>query len=559
MLIELSVRNLAVFEDVSVPFVPGLNVVTGETGAGKSVLVEAIRLALGEKSDPQAVRAGEEEAEVTAMFDLSGRPELREAFDEAGLPWDDEAVLRRVVPASGRSRAWLNGRPAPQAALTAVAPLLVEMVSQHGVPLLLSKPAAMSAVDAFAGTLERAADVRRRFRRISAVRREVDEAAVRSATARDRIEGLDFRISELSKAKVEPGESDSIAAELALLKGGEKVLAALAAAEESLTDGERGACAALAFATARLREAAAADPATTELAERAASLKAEAAELARDLSVRARGVDTSPHRRERLEERLSELRRLERKYAMDSAALADHLDGLRAEREGLDGALDEERRLRETLAREEAEALREAVGLSEARRAAAEPMSRAAEAELARVDLAGARLRAEVVSREAVASSLSASGLDEAELLFCANAGQALRPLAQVASGGELSRVMLALRNGAAAGAGRRTVVFDEIDTGIGGKVAERVGARLRALSAGTQVVCVTHLPQVAAFADAHLLVCKESSGGTVTTRVKPLGKQDRINELARMISGVEVTPEARAHAKELIGKAVGA
>jgi DNA repair protein RecN (Recombination protein N) len=333
-------------------------------------------------------------------------------------------------------------------------------------------------------------------------------------------------------------------------------LTALGGAEEALTDTERGALAALSFAGARLREAAAADPGIEPLVERLVSLKAEADELARDLSVHGRGVDISPARRERLEERLSELRRLERKYAMDSDGLIAHLDELRRERDGLDGALDEERRLRESLAREESEALQVAVALGEARRAAAGPMGTAAEAEMARVDLAGARFRAEVVSREPVAASLSATGLDEAELLFCANAGNPLRPLAQVASGGELSRVMLALRNGAAGGQGRRTVVFDEIDTGIGGKVAERVGARLKALSAGTQVLCVTHLPQVAAFADAHLLVSKESAGATVKTRVKPLGKQDRINELARMMSGAEVTAEARAHARDLIGKA---
>jgi DNA repair protein RecN (Recombination protein N) len=559
MLIELSVRNLAVFEDVCVAFVPGLNVVTGETGAGKSVLVEAIRLAVGEKGDPQAIRAGEAEAEVNARFDLAGRPELRDAFEEAGLPWEEELVLRRVVPSTGRSRAWLNGRPAAQAAVSAISPLLIEMVSQHSVPLLLSRPAALAAIDAFAGTIEQAADARRAYRRVAALRRDVEEAAIRSATCRDRIEGLDFRIAELSRAKPMPGESDEIAAELSLLKGGEKVLAAVDAAEEALSASEHGALAVLSFAASRLREAASADPRIAGFVDRVASLKAEVGELARELVAHGRGIDISPARRERLEERLSELRRLERKYATDASGLVRQLGELRAEREGLDGALDEERRLRAALSASEADALRIATALSASRHAAAGPMARAAEAELEKVDLPGAKLQAEVVSRDASAASLSASGIDDAELLFCANPGQELRPLAQVASGGELSRVMLALRNGAASGAGRRTVVFDEIDTGIGGKVAERVGARLKALASGTQVVCVTHLPQVAAFADAHLLVSKEIDAGAVKTRVKPLGKQDRINELARMVSGAEVTAEAKAHARELIGKAGGA
>jgi DNA repair protein RecN (Recombination protein N) len=183
-------------------------------------------------------------------------------------------------------------------------------------------------------------------------------------------------------------------------------------------------------------------------------------------------------------------------------------------------------------------------------------MGSAVEAELSKVDLAGARFRAEIVSREAVPGSLSASGFDEAEFLFSANPGQEMRPLASTASGGELSRVMLSLRNAASRGGGGRTLVFDEIDTGIGGKVAERVGARLKGLAAISQVVCVTHLPQVAAFADLHLQVVKRPAGGTVATGVKPLTKQDRIGELARMISGAEITEQAKAHARKLIERA---
>ena len=223
MLIELAVRNLAIFEDVRVPFSTGLNVVTGETGAGKSLLVEAIRLALGEKADPMAVRTGEPEAEVSALFDLSRRDDLRDAWEDAGLPWEEEVVLRRVLPVSGRSRAYLNGRPVAQPVLAALSPLLLTMVGQHSVPELLSRASALSAVDDFAGAGALSSEMRKRYRRVAALRRRAAEAADRGAGARSRTETLDFEIGELSKAALLPGEEEELAADLSLLRNAAKV------------------------------------------------------------------------------------------------------------------------------------------------------------------------------------------------------------------------------------------------------------------------------------------------------------------------------------------------
>ncbi len=553
MLIELSVRNLAIFDDVRVPFGPGLNVVTGETGAGKSILVEAIRLALGEKSDPMAVRSGEAEAEVSARFDLAGRDDLREALEEAGFPWEEELVLRRVVPASGRSRAYLNGRMAAQGLLAELSPLLVELVGQHSVHRLLSRAAALSAIDEFSGTAAAAAEMRRLYRRICALRRDADEAAARAAGARERGEALDFRIQELSRAALVPGEEEELAAELSVLKNASKVQAALQAAEDALSSAENAASSSLSFAAARLREAAAVDPRLVEAADRVRSLQNEAQELARDLSARASRIVCEAERVERAEERLSVIRRLRRKYDRDVPGLIALLDEATAERRGLEGALAEETRLRGELRALEEEGVRAAAALSAARRDGARKMGAAVEKELARVALAGGKFLAEIAARPPSAAALSASGVDEADFAFSANPGQDLRPLAQTASGGELSRVMLALRNASSRGRGARTLVFDEIDTGIGGKVAERVGARLAGLGKSAQVVCVTHLPQVAAFAASHLLVTKRTARGSASTGVQRLEKHDRIKELARMISGAEVTEEACAHAKELI------
>ncbi|HEY7585374.1 MAG TPA: DNA repair protein RecN [Candidatus Deferrimicrobiaceae bacterium] len=558
MLIELSVRNLAIFEDVRVSFASGLNVVTGETGAGKSILVEAVRLALGEKADPVAVRSGEPEAEVSALFDLSRREDLREALDEAGFPWEEELVLRRVIPASGRSRAYFNGRAVAQSALTELAPALVEMVSQHGVPFLLSKPAALASIDEFSGTAIQAREVRRLFRRVSALRRQAEEASLRGESARGRMESLDFQISELDRAALVPGEEEELAAAHASIRSVSKVQAALRDAEGALSSAEHSASSSLSFAAARMREAASADPRLAETCDRIRGLQSEISDLARDIVSRAERVTLDADRRERIEERLTEIRRLKRKYSKEVPELIAHLDGLRAERGALDAALEEERAARAALAAEEQACLAAATALSIGRKAGAKKMGAAVEKELARVALPGARFRAEISSRNPEPAHLSASGLDEAELMFSANPGQDLRPLSQTASGGELSRVMLALRNASSRGQGGKTMVFDEIDTGIGGRVAERVGARLKDLAGAAQVICVTHLPQVAAFAESHLLVSKVSVKGSATTSVKQLAKQDRIMELARMISGSEVTGEARAHARELIERAAG-
>ncbi len=558
MLIDLSVRNLAVFEDVHVPFSAGLNVVTGETGAGKSLLVEAIRLALGEKADPVAVRTGESEAEVTALFDLSLRDDLRDAWEDAGLPWEAEVAVRRVLPAAGRSRAYLNGRPVAQPVLAGLSPLLLTMVGQHSVPQLLSRSAALSAVDDFAGTGALSSEMRRRYRRIAALRRLVAGAAERGAGARRRAETLDFEIGELTKAALTPGEEENLAADLSLLRNAAKVREALEAADDAIASSENAALVSMAFALARLREAAAVDPRIAETAERLRSAREEVQDLSREVGSLAAVATEDPERRERVEERLSAIRRLERKYGMEVPALVSHLDSLRSERAALDGAIEEEALLRKDLSAEEDAGVSAAKTLSAARRKAAAAMGPAVEKELARVALNGARFRAGVSSREAVPASLSEAGIDEADFLFSANPGQELRPLAQTASGGELSRLMLSLRNAASRGGGGMTLVFDEIDTGIGGQVAERVGARLKSLSTTAQVVCVTHLPQVAAFADRHLQVVKSAAAGTVATGVKMLSKQDRIGELARMISGAEITEKAKAHAKTLIEKAAG-
>ena len=462
-------------------------------------------------------------------------------------------MLRRVIPAAGRSRAYFNGRMVSQSALAELSPMLVEMVGQHSVPRLLSRTAALSALDDFSGTAQDAAEMRRRYRQISASRRKVEEAASRGAGARERSEHLDFQIREISRAALDPAEEETLAADLLVFRNASKVQEALRGAEDALSSSEHSSVTSLSFAVARLKEAAAVDPRIEALVDRVRSIRIEAQELAREVTGLSASVELSSESMERVEERLSEIRRLKRKYETDVPGLLTTLAELETERERLEGAREEENRLREQMRKEERDGVRFASELGRKRREGAKRMGPAVEKELSLVALAGAKFRVELVSRADAAGSLSANGFDEAELLFCANPGQEMRPLSLTASGGELSRVMLALRNASERRRGNRTMVFDEIDTGIGGKVAERVGRRLKGLGATAQVVCVTHLPQVAAFADSHLLVAKEPGKTSVVTGVQPLSNQDRIKELARMISGSDVTEKARAQARELI------
>ncbi|HZD54725.1 MAG TPA: AAA family ATPase, partial [Candidatus Aquicultoraceae bacterium] len=368
MLIELSVRNLAIFSDVRVPFAPGLNIVTGETGAGKSVLVDAIRLAIGERSDPTVVKAGEQEAEVAARFDLSDRPDLREEWEETGFPWDEELVLRRIIPAAGRSRSYLNGRPAAQTVLADLSPLLIELVGQHSVPRLLSRTAALAALDEFSGTQREAADMRRGYRAVSALRRQAGEAASRGANARERAEHCEFQIRELTRFALDPAEEERLAAALHACRNAAKVQDGLRGAEEALSSSEHSTLASLSFAVSRLAEAAAVDPRIADLADRARSIRIEIQELSRDLSGMPGELEMTAGELEQAEERLSEIRRLKRKYATDVPGLLALLSEIRAESERLEGVREEEKRLRERLRREEGEWVRAGEALGAKRR-----------------------------------------------------------------------------------------------------------------------------------------------------------------------------------------------
>lgn len=553
MLHELRVENLLLIERAELRLGPGLNVLTGETGAGKTMLAHSLDLLLGGKARSGIVRPGASEAYVEGVFDFPQR--LREQLGER-LPDDaDELVLARRVWPDGRTRAYLNGRSATVADLRELGGELLAFYGQHEHRKLMLASAQLEIVDSFCGPQQRerraqAAAAHAELRTLT--RRAQELGAIGGARERE-LDLLEFELREIEE--VDPSEAEQVdlereAARLRHLEGLRG--AALAGAEAIMPDsGESGASALLAAAAGALDAMAGVDPELEPLIERYRALVLEADDLATELRGYEQGVEGEPGRLDEVEERLTALGRLERKHGGTIAAVLAHAQQCRARRDELTGA---EAALEQT--RAELEAARErlqavAVGLRAARAAAAPGLAEAVRARLAELAMSGATFEVALSERE----EPNASGGDTVELLIAANPGVPAGPLRDVASGGETSRVMLALLGVANAdiedGAG--LLVFDEIDAGIGGHTARAVGSQLRALAEGRQVLCITHLPQVAAHAQRHFRIEKAGGDGTAVTTITDLRRDGVVGELVRMLGADETDRAARKHARELL------
>jgi DNA repair protein RecN (Recombination protein N) len=556
MLRALRVSDLAIIDTIELVLEPGFNVVTGETGAGKSILLQALDVALGGRPDADLVRAGSDEAVVEALFE-DVPPEVRDLLGAAGLSGDagGQILVRRVIGRGGRTRAYVNGALGSLGLLRDLAPLLLHVYGQDEHQALRRMESHRDLLDA-AGRL--AADVdamRARWIRLAGARQALAEREAAQRAARDRTDLLRFQLDELEKAAPVAGEDAELASERARLVHAERLGSLVGGAESRVYSGETSAVDTLGRALAALREAERLDAglgAARALVEQAL---AELEEAGAQLGRYARSLAPDPARLETVERRLAELARLQRKYGGSVAdlvvrreALARELE-LAAEGEGGTAAL------ATTVEHADREAREAADTLSAARRRAGGELERRAEAELRQLALEGARFEVRVSNGR----PLGPSGSDEIEFFLAANPGEQPRPLVRVASGGELSRIMLALKTIAASGDDGATLIFDEVDAGIGGRVAEVVGRKLRELGTRRQVLSVTHLPVIAAFAQHHVVVAKHVVRGRTVSSASALSDADRVTELARMLGGARVTREAREHAQELLrqGRAV--
>jgi len=553
VLVELLVENYAVVEQVRVRFHPGLNLLTGETGSGKSIVVDALGLVLGARASGEMVRAETDRARVSAIFEVPRDKACLALLDQAGVAAEDgELLIEREVLAGGKSRAFVGSRPVTAALLREIAPFLGDIHGQHEQQQLFSGEAQLLLLDEFAGLDERRELAGVLFREWKRVQRELEELN-KSEQEKLRLADLwSFQRKEIEAAGLKAGEDAELERQRSVLRNVAKLQESAGAAYAALYESAESAAAQVRSALKRVEELCRIDASFGDVGEtlRAAAIGiAEASDRLRDYLDR---LEADPAKLEEVESRLAAIERLKRKYGSSLKEVLEFLEQVRGQMEAMESAGERRAKL-EREAGERAEKFREAASaLTKARRAAGEKLARKVETELDALAMENAVLRIEV--REAAASE---TGMDRVEFLISANSGEEPRALDRVASGGELSRVALALKTsvGKAARASgvQRTLVFDEIDSGIGGAVAESVGRRLKRLSAANQVLCVTHLAQVAGFADHHYFVEKREVKGRTVAEVEELSGAARTREIGRMLSGQRVTAEALKHAEQLI------
>jgi DNA repair protein RecN (Recombination protein N) len=556
VLLELRIENLLLIERAELRPGAGLNAITGETGAGKTVLAHAFDLLLGGKPRSGIVRPGAEEAYVEGVFELPDGlldgdelAELRERVDGGE---EGEIVLARRVSAEGRTRAYVQGRSATAADLRELGGRLVSFFGQHEHRKLTVAAAQLDLLDGFCGDAHLAlrAQARDAHGRVRALRGELEELHGRAGTRDRDLDLLRFELAEIDAVGPTVEEQQALTAERARLREVDGLRAAAAGGAEALApaDGDGGAAQLLAGAE-RLADAVdGADPELDALAERLRGLRLEAEDLGGELRRYLDGIDADPQRLEQVEARLSEYDRLTRKHGGTVAAVLAHAERCRAERERLEHAEVAVEQVEADLAAAERGRAELAARLSDGRREAAPRLAAAVVAELATLALDGASFEVVLEPREEV----GANGAERVELMLAPNPGVPAAPVRESASGGELSRVMLALMAVAGAG-GAATLVFDEVDSGVGGQTARAVGERLRALGAGRQVLCITHLPQIAALADRHFRIEKTTAADLARASVERLEDAAVVEELCRMLGADASDAGARRHAKELL------
>ncbi len=548
MLVQLSIRDIVLIDRLDLTFAEGLSVLTGETGAGKSILLDATSLALGARGDAALVRHGQDQGQVTAVFDVPlGHPARRIAA-EADIDTEGDMILRRVQLADGRTRAFVNDQAVSVQVLRAIGGALVEIHGQHADRALIEPETHRAVVDAFGGLAAEVEAVRAAWKGWREARKAVEEAQARLTKARADGDFLRHAVEELGKLKPEAGEEADLAARRQEMMGSEKIASDLAEAMDVLA-GPASAVPSLAAAWRRLERRAAQAPALVEPIVRAFGEALDRIEDARAaVEAAQRAAEFDPRELERIEERLFALRAASRKYAVPVEGLADLAARYLADVAALDAGEDRLVALEKAAAAAEAAYGKAAAALSARRKAAATKLDKAVNAELGPLKLERARFTTELST-----DGSGAEGIDRVEFWVQTNPGTRAGPMMKVASGGELSRFMLALKVVLADQGSAPTLVFDEIDTGVGGAVADAIGQRLARLGGKVQVLSVTHAPQVAAKATRHYLIAKETTGQRAATRVRPLGFELRREELARMLAGETITDEARAAAEKLL------
>ena len=550
MLVELRIRDYAVVEDLTLQLGPGLNALTGETGAGKSIIVGALSLLLGERASSDVVRVGAERATVEAVFEVEGLPLVKRLVDDHGFRLEDGLlILRREVASEGRNRAWVCGSPATAGVVGALGTALVDLHGQHEHQTLLRSRDQRAILDAYGASHELARAVSQGYTGLQALRTALEAREERRREIESRADFLRFQLDEIDEAGLGPGEDQRLENEAGRHQHSEELARGARSVHSKLYDGEKAISDHLAEVRQQLERLSEFDLGLREEVERLT----EAAVIVDDVGQRmgdySTSVDHDPERLDEIRSRLDYIFRLKRKYGPELADILANAQRVRTELADLDDADHDLGRIRAQMESATFELGRVAAELSAARRAAAERLGEAMATVLPELGLSGAAFVVGLSSHE----SVSAGGAESVEFLVAPNEGFDPMPLSRIASGGELSRIMLALKSILATVDRVPVLIFDEIDSGVGGVVATSVAAKLAEVAGRHQVFVVTHLPQVASRAHSHLLVEKEAGQGVTTTMVRTLRGDDRVEEVARMLGGDPESRASRDHARELL------
>lgn len=547
MLSLLHIENIAVIECADISFDRGFNVLTGETGAGKSIVIDAISAILGERAYRDMIRTGTERASVRAVF--TEVPEFP-WFAENGVEYDPETVISREIHLDGKNICRVNGTLVNVSCLHKLGIQLINIHGQHDSAALFDEENHLAFLDAFADNGKLLASYGERYEAVAKLRREISSLTMDEGEKLRRMENLKYQIAEIEKAELEPGEDDRLEERRKVLQNAEKLSNGMETAVECLyggedSDGASGLLAQAEYALARLSRF---SDSFAALHDRVSDLMYQVQDAAEEVRDARDSLSYSAEELEQIESRLDVIHKLRRKYGTTCEDILEYLDKAKKELDEIEFADDKLERLKKNLKKAEKEAWDAALALRENRQQAADTMSKRILSELAQLDMPRVQFACRFTEME-----LTANGADAAAFYMSANAGEALKPLSRVASGGELARIMLAMKNVLAEKDQVATLIFDEVDTGVSGRAAQKVAEKLRSVAVHKQVLCVTHLPQLAALANTHLLIAKSERDGRTYTSVTPLDLEGRKRELARIIGGANITETTLKSAEEML------
>lgn len=563
MLTELKVSNFAIIDKISVPFKTGLNVLSGETGSGKSVLLKSLALLMGEKSVSDTIKTGAEQARVEGLFDISHRPDIKKRLLETGVTddTDDTLVVKRIISVDGKNRVYINGSlstlqqlrdiVSPLIELTGHPAPLIEMTGQHESRHLQSRAYHLEALDQYTGALALRKKVEDAFHERSAKRRALEELEESARTKSQRLDFLTYQRDEILALDLKPGEEDSLESELKLLKDSSKLNEFIESAESALYSDDDSALVRVHRIIQKGLEFSGLAPRLNANVESLQQAKTLLEEVVYDLREYGQNVNTNSNHLNEIEEKLSSLRKLQKKYGSSVTEILAALQTIQSEIQELENSEVNMERLRDEVRRLDAHLEKQARQLHKMRLGGADTLAKSVNAELNELNMKGVLFSIRV--NQLPLNEINASGCSEVEFMIQSSKKDTPRALAKFASGGELSRILLSLKRVVGVSEHPRTYLFDEVDAGVSGVTAEKVGRKLKSIAKGQQVICITHLPQVAAFADAHYVISKSQSHGETRMTVKELGAQEQVHEIARMLSGEKITKTSLEHARELL------